>query len=137
MCIIDVLSPGTEPGFEHRGAKHEPKKFQVTWSIKKKKIIMVDKTIALDYHKYLSQEGNNMNQKSWKLQYDILTFSKKKNKKRRGLRISRFWIIGINMLILSRWPTQKYDKPILLNATKNHTNEVFKTLFEDFKKLGY
>ena len=27
---------GTELGFEHRGAKHEPKKFQVTWSIKKK-----------------------------------------------------------------------------------------------------
>ena len=27
---------GTEPGFEHKGAKHEPKKFQVTWSIKKK-----------------------------------------------------------------------------------------------------
>ena len=24
---------------------------------------MVDKTIALYYHKYLSQEGNNMNQK--------------------------------------------------------------------------
>ena len=23
--------------------------------------------------KYLSQEGNNMNQKSWKLKYDILT----------------------------------------------------------------
>ena len=46
------------------GAKHEPKKFQVTWSIKKIIIIMVDKTIALDYHKYLSQEGNNMNQKS-------------------------------------------------------------------------
>ena len=63
------------------GPKHEPKKFQVTWFIKKKKI-MVDKTIALYYHKYLSQEGNNMNKKSWKLQYDILTFSKKKNKKR-------------------------------------------------------
>ena len=113
------------------------KNFKWHGLLKKKKIIMVEKTIALDYHKYLSQEGNNMNQKSWKLQYDILTFSKKKNKKIRGFRISRFWIIGINMLILSRWPTQKYDKPILLNATKNHTNEVFKTLFEDFKKLGY
>ena len=97
---------------------------------------MVYKTIALYYYKYLSKEGNNMNQKSWKLQYDILTFLKK-NKKRRGLQISRFWVIGINMLILSCWPTQKYDKPILLDATKNHTNEVFKTLFEDFKKLGY
>ena len=55
---------GTESGFEHKGGggKHEPKKFQVTWSIEKKKI-MVDKTIALYYHKYLSQEGNNMNQK--------------------------------------------------------------------------
>ena len=42
-----------------------------------KKIIMVDKIIALYYHKYLSQEGNNMNKKSWKLQYDILNFSKK------------------------------------------------------------
>ena len=98
---------------------------------------MVDKTIALYYYKYLSQEGNNMNQESWKLQYDILTFSKKKNKKRRGLRISRFWVIGINMSILSHWPTHQYDKPIILDATENHTNEVFKTLFADFKKLGY
>ena len=98
---------------------------------------MVDKTIALYYYKYLSQEGNNMNQKSWKLQYDILTFSKKKNKKRRGLQISRFWVIRINMSILSHWPTHQYDKPILLDVTENHTNEVFKTLFEDFKKLGY
>ena len=97
---------------------------------------MVDKTIALYYHKYLSQEGNNMNKKSWKLQYDILTFSKK-NKKRRGLRISRVWVIGIKILILSRWPTHQYDKLILLDATKNHINEVFKTLFEDFKNLGY
>ena len=98
---------------------------------------MVDKTIALYYHKNLSQERNNMNQKSWKLQYDILTFSKKKNKKRRGLRISRFGVIEINMLILSHWPTHQYDKPILLDATENHTNEIFKTLFEGFKKLGY
>ena len=99
---------------------------------------MVGKTIAFYYHKYLSKEGNNVNKKSWKLQYDILTFSKKKkNKKRRELQIFRFWIIGIKMLILSRWPTQKYDKLIFLDATKNHTNEVFKTLFEDFKKLGY
>ena len=98
---------------------------------------MVGKTIAFYYHKYLSQEGNNMNKKSWKLQYDILTFSKKKNKKRRELRISKFWVIWIKMLILSRWPTHQYDKLILLNATKNHTNEVFKTFFEDFKKLGY
>ena len=99
-----------------------------------KKKIMVGKTIAFYYHKYLSQEGNNMNKKSWKLQYDILTFSKKKNKKRKELRIFRFWVIGIKMLILSRWPTHQYDKPILLDATKTHTNEVFKTLFEDFKK---
>ena len=42
---------------------------------------MVYKTIALYYYKYLSKEGNNMNQKSWKLQYGILTFTKKKNKK--------------------------------------------------------
>ena len=98
---------------------------------------MVDKTIALYYHKYLSQEGNNMNQKSWKLQYDILTFSKKKNKKRKGLRISRFWVIRIKMLILSCWLTYQYDKSMLLDAIKNHTNEVFKTLFEDFKILGY
>ena len=98
---------------------------------------MVGKTIAFYYHKYLSQEGNNVNKKSWKLQYDILTFSKKKNKKRRGLRISEFWVIGIKILILSRWSTHQYDKLILLDTTKNHTNEVFKTLFEDFKKLGY
>ena len=32
--------------------------------LKKKKKIMVDKTIALYYHKYLSQEENNVNQKS-------------------------------------------------------------------------
>ena len=98
---------------------------------------MVDKTIALYYHKYLSQERNNMNKKSWKFQYDILTFLKKKNIKRRGLRISKFWVIGINMLILSRWPTHQYDKPILLDAIENHTNKVLKTLFEDFKKLRY
>ena len=98
---------------------------------------MLDKTIALYYHKYLSQEGNNMNQKNWKLQYDILTFSKENNKKRRGLQISRFWVIRINMWILSRWPTHQYNKPILLDAIENHTNEVFKTLFKDFKKLGY
>ena len=98
---------------------------------------MVDKTIALYYHKYLSQEWNNMNKKSWKFQYDILTFLKKKNIKRRGLRISKFWENEINMLILSYWPTHQYDKPILLDATKNHTNKVLKTLFEDFKKLRY
>ena len=40
------------------------------------------------------------------------------------------------MLILSRWPTHQYDKLILLDATKNHTNEVFKTLIEDLKKIG-
>ena len=97
---------------------------------------MVDLTIALYYHKYLSQEGNNMNQKSWKLQYDIQTFPEK-NKKRRGLQISKIWIIRINILILSHWPIHQYDTLILLDATKNYTNEVFKTLFEDFKKLRY
>ena len=35
--------------------------------LKKKKKIMVDKTIALYYHKYLSQKGNNMNQKKLKV----------------------------------------------------------------------
>ena len=51
-----------EQGFKPKGGtKHEPKKFQVTWFIKKKKKIMVDKTIVLYYYKYLSQEGNNMN----------------------------------------------------------------------------
>ena len=54
---------GMEPGFEPGGVKHEPKKFQVTWFIKKKKI-MVGKIIAFYYHKYLSQEENNMNKKS-------------------------------------------------------------------------
>ena len=98
---------------------------------------MVDKIITLYYHKYLSQEGNNMNKKIWKLQYDILTFSKKKNKKTRGLQICRFWMIGINMLILLRWLTHQYDKPTLLDATENYTNEIFKNLFEDFEKLGY
>ena len=120
------------------GANAWTKKISSDMVYFKKKKIMVGKTIAFYYHKYLSQEENNMNQKSWKLQYDILTFSKKKkNKKRRELQIFRFWIIGIKMLILSRWPTHQYDKPILLDATKNHTNEVFKTLFKDFKKLGY
>ena len=56
------LCAGMEPGFEPRGSKHELKKFQVTWFIKKK--IMIDKIIALYYHKYLSQEKNNMNKKS-------------------------------------------------------------------------
>ena len=54
---------GMEPGFEPGGVKHEPKKFQVTWFIKKKKKIMVCKTIAFYYNNYLSQEGNNLNQK--------------------------------------------------------------------------
>ena len=57
-----ALGVGTKLGFEHGEAKHELKKFQVTWSTKNK--IMVNKTIVLNYHKYLSQEGNNMNQKS-------------------------------------------------------------------------
>ena len=39
---------GMEPGFEPGGVKHEPKKFQVTWFIKKKKKNMI----------------GNMNQKS-------------------------------------------------------------------------
>ena len=129
---------GTKPRFEPSGGESMNQK-NFKWDgllKKKKKKIMVDKIIALYYHKYLSQEGNNMNKKSWKLQYDIQTFSEK-NKKRRGLQISKFWIIRINILILSHWPTHQYDKLILLDATKNHTNEVFKTLFEDFKKLGY
>ena len=130
------MFPGTEPRFELEGGQSMNQK-NFKWHGLLKKKIMVDKTIALYYHKYLSQEGNNMNQKSWKLQYDILTFLKKKNKKRRGLQISRFWVIGINMWILSCWPTHQYDKPTLLDATENHTNEVFKTLFKDFKKLGY
>ena len=98
---------------------------------------MVGKTIAFYYHKYLSQEGNNMNQKNLKVTIWYSNFFEEEEKKKRGLRISRFWVIRINMLILSRWPTHQYDKPILLDATKNHTNEVFKTLFEDFKNLGY
>ena len=44
---------------------------------------MVDKTIALYYYKYLSQEGNNMNQESWKLQHNILTFFKEEEKKKK------------------------------------------------------
>ena len=69
--------------------------------------------------------------------YSNIFEEEEKKKKKRGLRISRFWIIGINILILSRWPTHQYDKPIVLDTIENHTNEVFKTLFEDFKKLGY
>ena len=33
----DYTRAGTKPGFEPGGPKHEPKKFQVTWFIKKKK----------------------------------------------------------------------------------------------------
>ena len=135
MLDQGLYGPGTKPRFESRGAKAWIKKISNDIVYLKKKI-MIDKTIALYYYKYLSQKGNNMNKKSWKLQYDIQTFSKK-NRKRRGLRISKFWIIRINILILSHWPTHQYDKLIPLDATKNHTNEVFKTLFEDFKKLGY
>ena len=36
VLAAHVCWQGKELGFEHRGAKHEPKKFQVTWSIKKK-----------------------------------------------------------------------------------------------------
>ena len=64
-------APETEPGFKFRGLKHEPKNFHATWFIKKK--IMVDKKLYF-ITKYLSQEGYDKNQKSWKLQYDILTF---------------------------------------------------------------
>ena len=62
-CETHPVETWMEQGFKPKGGtKHEPKKFQVTWSIKKKN--MIDKTISLYYHKYLSQEGNNMNQKS-------------------------------------------------------------------------
>ena len=136
IYIYIYIYTGTESGFEPEGGQSMNQK-NFKWHDLLKKKIMVAKTIAFYYHIYLSQKGNNMNQKSWKLRYDILTFSKKKNKKRRGLQISRFWVIGIKMLILSRWPTHQYNKSILLDATKNHTNEVFKTLLDDFKKLGY
>ena len=50
ISTININLIGTEPRFEPKGGpKHEPKKFQVTWFIKKKKKIMVDKTIALYY----------------------------------------------------------------------------------------
>ena len=45
------------------GPKHEPKKFQVTWFIKKKKNHGRQNNCTL-LPKYLSQEGNNMIQKS-------------------------------------------------------------------------
>ena len=57
------LDQGRNQDLNLGGPKHEPKKFQVTWFIKKKKI-MVGKIIAFYYHKYLSQEGNNVNKKS-------------------------------------------------------------------------
>ena len=44
------------------GRKHEPKKFQVTWFIKKKNHARQNNWTL--FPKYLSQEGNNMNQKS-------------------------------------------------------------------------
>ena len=81
---------------------------------------------------YLSQEGYNMNQKNWKLQHNILTFFKEEEKRRRRLQISKFWIIRINMLILSCWPTHQYDNLILLDATENHTNEVFQNFVWGF-----
>ena len=107
------------------------KNFKWHGSLKKKKNHGRQNNCTL-LPKYLSQEGNNMIQKRWKLQYNILTFSKKKKNRRRGFRISRFWVIGINMLNLSCWPIHQYVKPVLLDATKNHTNEAFKTLFKDF-----
>ena len=54
---------GTESGFEHKGGQSMNQKNFKWHGLLKKKKIMVDKTIALYYHKYLSQEGNNMNQK--------------------------------------------------------------------------
>ena len=48
IMIMICIHIGTKLGFELRGAKHEPKKFQVTWFVKKKKI-MVDKATALYY----------------------------------------------------------------------------------------
>ena len=60
--FLKVNKQGRNQDLNLGGAKHEPKKFQVTWFIKKK--IMVGKTITFYYHIYLSQEGNNMNQKS-------------------------------------------------------------------------
>ena len=38
------------------------------------------------------------------------------------------------MLILSCWPTHHYDNIILLNATENHTNEVFQSFVWGIKK---
>ena len=67
MCIIDVLSSGTESGFEHRGQSMNQKNFKWHGLLKKKKKIMVNKRIALYYHEYLSQKGNNMNKKKLKV----------------------------------------------------------------------
>ena len=39
------------------------------------------------------------------------------------------------MLILSCWPTLQYDNLILLDATENHTNEVFQNFVWGFKKI--
>ena len=105
----------------------------MTWFINK-----INKKNCNLVPKYLSQEGYNMNPKSWKIQHDILTFfeeeEKKRKKKKRGFQISKFWVIGINMLILSCWPTHQYDNPILLDLTENHTNEVFQNFVWGFKK---
>ena len=38
------------------------------------------------------------------------------------------------MLILSCWSTHHHDNPIILNATENHTNEVFQSFVWGFKK---
>ena len=39
------------------------------------------------------------------------------------------------MLILSCWPTHQYDNLILLDATENHTNEIFENFVWEFKKI--
>ena len=40
------------------------------------------------------------------------------------------------MLILLRWSTCQYDNPILLDATKSHTNEDFQNFVWGFKRIS-
>ena len=54
---------------------------------------MIDKNCTL-LPKYLSQEGYNMNQKSWKLQHDILTFFEEEEEEKKKKRTSDLQILG-------------------------------------------
>ena len=67
-----------ELGFEPReGQSMNQKNFQWHGLLKKNQVRQKNCTLL---PKYLSQEGNNMNKKSWNLQHHILTFFKEEEK---------------------------------------------------------